>query len=128
MISFLKHFWITTLLSVIILYLCFMNTAPLPKVPMTDFDKLVHFLMFLGMSGCIYFENTRYFKRAVSYQRIVLGSFLFPVVFSGLIELMQEYISPYRCGDWWDFLYDGLGALIGFAVCLSINKKLQAKA
>ncbi|MDL2224405.1 VanZ family protein [Bacteroidales bacterium OttesenSCG-928-M06] len=125
LLSFIKKYWISLFLSLVIIVLCFMNTEPMPDVPMTNFDKLVHFLMFLGLSGTIFFENSSYFKKQVSYQRIVWGSFFFPTVFSGLIELMQEYVSPYRTGDWMDFLYDAIGAFVGLAICMKINSRLK---
>jgi VanZ family protein len=102
-----------------------MNTAPLPSVPMTNFDKIVHLLMFLGLSGVVFFDNTKYCRRRISYQRLVLGSFLFPVVFSGLIEIIQEYFTTNRTGDWMDFLFDGIGGLLGLAICLKINSRLK---
>lgn len=127
MISIIKQYWISILLSAVILVLCFIDTTPMPSAPISNFDKLAHFLMFLALSGAVYFDNTRYFKKPISYQGLVLGSFLFPLLFSGGVELMQEYISPYRNGDWMDFLYDGIGVFLGFAICLKINSYLARK-
>lgn len=126
LISLIGKYWISILLSGIIIILCFMSTEPMPSVPMSNFDKLVHFLMFLGLSGVVFFDNTKYFRKQISYQRIIWGSFFFPTIFSGLIELMQEYLSSYRTGDWMDFLWDTVGAFVGLAICLKINSKLQA--
>ncbi|MDH8701531.1 VanZ family protein [Dysgonomonadaceae bacterium PH5-43] len=123
----IKQYWISILLSSVILFLCFMSTEPLPAVPMTDFDKVVHFLMFLALSGTVFFDNTSYFKKRITYQRIVWGSFFFPIVFSGLIEILQEYATTYRSGDWMDFFYDTMGAFVGLAICLKINSKLTDK-
>jgi VanZ family protein len=53
-----------------------------------------------------------------------LVSFLFPVVFSGLIEIMQDF-TTYRSGDWEDFLFDGIGAFVGLMICFGINRKLK---
>lgn len=125
--GFLRQYWITMLLLVAITVLCFMDTTPLPEAPMTDFDKLIHFLMFAVVSGTIFFENSHYFKHPVSSRRIVLGSFLFPIIFSGLIEIGQEYLTPYRSGDWMDFLYDCIGAAVGYVVCLVINRRITSK-
>ncbi len=125
--KFIKKYGISILVLIAITVLCFMKTDSLPKVHMTNFDKLVHCVMFFFVSGVIYFENTHYFKKAISYQRIVLGSFLIPIIFSGLTELGQEYITPYRQGDWWDFMYDTLGVFLGFTVCLIINKRLPSE-
>ena len=126
-LSFLKKYFLTIIFSSIFLYLCLMNVQDLPEAPMTNFDKLVHFLMFLSLSGCVFFENTRYLRRKISRRRIVWGSFIFPTVFSGLIEIVQEYFTLYRTGDWMDFLWDTIGALLGLAICLIINAKLKEK-
>jgi VanZ family protein len=60
-------------------------------------------------------------------RRIILGSFLFPLLFSGAIELMQEYFTVSRSGDWFDFLFDGIGSFSGLAICLMINKSLKSR-
>lgn len=127
LLLFIKKYWITILLSSAIIVLCFMSTERMPEVSMNNFDKLVHFLMFLALSGTIFFENTNYLRKRISYQRIVWGSFFLPIVFSGLIEIMQEYLSPYRTGDWMDFLYDAIGVFVGLAICLKINSKLLVR-
>ncbi len=125
MISFLNNYKISIILSVVILILCFMNTEPLPKVEMTNFDKLVHFLMFGAMGGILFFEASNYFRRKVQGKKLFLLSFLFPTLFSGLIELMQEYLTLTRTGDWMDFLFDGMGAFTAFLICLLINGKIR---
>jgi VanZ family protein len=112
-----------------------MSTTSLPEVPMSNFDKVVHLIMFLGLSGVVFFDNTLRLKNRISYQRIVLGSFLFPTLFSGAIELMQEYFTTDklmqeyfttdRTGDWKDFLFDAIGGFIGLAICVAINKRLK---
>lgn len=126
MIWLMKKHWISLVISLVILWGCFSNMSSMPEVPMTDFDKLVHFLMFLGLGGCIYFENSSFFRRAITRRRILLGTFFFPLIFSGLIELGQEYLSPFRSGDWMDFLWDFIGSILALAICLVINKKLEA--
>ena len=104
-----------------------MNTEPLPKVSVLNFDKFVHFCMFLTVSGVIFFENTRYFKNSVSIGNLIKYSFLFPTIYSGLIEVGQEYLAPTRSGDWLDFLFDGIGAFLGLIICFIINKRLNKR-
>ncbi|MDR3339334.1 MAG: VanZ family protein [Candidatus Symbiothrix sp.] len=115
---------ISIALIVVILVLCFMNMAPLPAAPVANFDKFVHLLMFLALSGSVFFDNTAYLKKQIDVYRLFLASFLFPTLFSGAIELGQEYFTTTRSGDWWDFLFDGIGAFIGILVCLLINRRL----
>ena len=123
-VIFLKRHWMSIPLCLIILYLCFINAQSLPKVEISNFDKFVHLLMFLTVSIVIFFENTFYFKEKTSLWKIFNFSFLFPAVYSGLIEIGQEYLSPTRSGDWMDFLFDGIGAFAGLIICLLINKRL----
>jgi VanZ family protein len=101
-----------------------MNTESLPKVEMTDFDKLVHLLIFGALAGLVFFENSCYFKQKVSFKTIFIGSFLFPLLFGGLIEVFQEYFISNRTGDWLDFLFDGIGIFFVFVLCRLINRQL----
>lgn len=127
--AFLQHYWITILLCLLILAACSISLPEIPMEPEFDnIDKLVHLCMFLGLGLCTYFENTRYFKIPVSYQRIVWGSFLFPILFGGLIELIQEYLSLNRSGDWMDFVWDMAGAFLALAICLRANKIISRRA
>ncbi|MDR0680572.1 MAG: VanZ family protein [Dysgonamonadaceae bacterium] len=121
----IKKYGLSILFCAIILVLCFISTKPLPKVPISNFDKMVHLIMFLGLSGVVFFDNTLYLKNRISYWRIVFGSFLFPTLFSGLVELMQEYFPIDRTGDWMDFLFDAIGSFIGLAICMTINTWLK---
>jgi VanZ family protein len=100
-----------------------MDTKPLPPAPMTNFDKLVHLIMFLGLSGTVFFDNTSYLRKHINSRRIFLGSFLFPTLLSGAIEIMQEYFTTTRTGDWMDFLFDGIGAFLGIGICYLINRR-----
>ena len=125
-ITLIRKFWISSALCIIILALCFINTGSLPEAPMTNFDKLVHALMFMGLSGAVFFDNTRYLRQATVGRRIFWGSLLLPVLMGGLIEIVQIFL-PYRSGDWWDFFYDAVGALAGFGICVWINCWLKKR-
>ena len=41
------------------------------------------------------------------------GAILVPILFSRGIELIQEYGTTYRGGDWLDWLYNSIGILSG---------------
>lgn len=122
--KFLAKHWISIPICLVILYLCFMNTQSLPEVHVSNIDKFVHAIMFLGLSGVIYFENSFYLKKKISLRTIIIYSFLFPTVYGGLIEIGQEYFSSFRTGDWIDFLFDIIGISLGILICLLINKQL----
>ena len=122
--ALIRKFWISSVLCVVILVLCFINTESLPEAPMSNFDKLVHALMFLGLSGAVFFDCTRYLRQSIGGLPVFLGSLLFPVLMGGLIEIVQTFL-PYRTGDWWDFFYDAIGAMAGYLLALLINRWLK---
>jgi len=121
MLSLLKKYGFSLLVITIIFILCFMNTKSLPSVPVQNFDKTVHAIMFLGLACVIFFDNTRYLRYPISTIRILLGTFLFPVALGGLIEIMQTFLTTTRTGDWFDFLFDGIGAFVGCIIALLTN-------
>jgi VanZ family protein len=123
----LLRYWISISIFTVILVLCFIHIEGLPRTTPTNIDKIVHLLMFLGLSGTVFFDNTRYLRRSVSYGRIVYGSFLFPLIVGGVIEILQEQLTTYRSGDWKDFLFDAIGAAAGALIVLCINCFLKSK-
>jgi len=127
MISFLKKYWISTLVVAIIFILCIMDTTPLPAPPVRDFDKFVHTLMFLGLSGVVFFDNTGYLRFPITTRRIFWSTFVFPIALGGLIEIIQGTLTKTRCGDWWDFLFDIFGGIFGMGVALLINRYFLMK-
>ena len=127
MIRFLKKYWLSTFVIVIILILCFMNTAPLPTVPVQNFDKVVHTIMFLGLSGVIFFDSTNYLRFPISKQQIFWGVFLFPSVLGGLIEILQGALTATRSADLFDFIFDVVGTAFGLGIALFINRYFLEK-
>ena len=41
----------------------------------------------------------------------------YPILYGGLMELLQEYYFPPRTGDWEDWIADIVGVLIAFFIC-----------
>ena len=121
MITVLKKYWLSILFVTLLLVLCFINTAQLPAPPVINFDKVVHSFLFLGLSGVIFFDNTNYLRVPISKIRIFLSSLFFPIALGGLIEILQTGLTRTRSGDWFDFLFDGIGAFFGWGIALLIN-------
>jgi len=127
MILYFKKYWISGFVILTILILCLIDTSELPEAPMDDFDKLVHIIMFAGLAGVIFFDNTYYLRHPTSKLRIFSGSFVFPVFLGGLIEILQDNFTKTRTGDWYDFLFDVVGAVFGWGIILLINHWLILK-
>jgi VanZ family protein len=124
-LSIIGRFWISITVCTFILVMCVIKTEELPQPPVLYFDKLVHFLMFMGVAGIVFFDNTYYLRRAVGKRQIFLGSFLVPFLLGGVIEILQGYFLPHRSGDYLDFLFNTVGIGAGILVCLLINRFLK---
>jgi VanZ family protein len=123
MIAILKKYWISTLMCAVILVLCLMNTEELPGAPMSNFDKLVHLIMFLTISGVFFFDRTQHLKLKITQQQLLFSALLFPILFGGIIEILQEYCTLTRSGDWMDWVFDSVGAVVGWVICWGLNAK-----
>jgi len=114
MLYYIRKYPLSLLIILAVIYLSFFKppTMDMPKFP--GLDKLAHFCMYGGLSGMLWFEfiwNHR--KEAyIPFLRGFIGASLCPVLFSGIIELLQEYITTYRGGEWLDFLANTCGVLI----------------
>jgi VanZ family protein len=89
--------------------------VPVPALPISvpnQFDKLVHFGLFLG------FALLYDLDRRPSMGRTLLVSF----AFAGGIELVQ-WVLPYRSADWWDFLAGATGAGVGAALAILVTAR-----
>ena len=126
MLKLLKYSYIPIIISFIILYLCcFIPTNDIPDIEIELFipiDKVVHFCMYLGLSGATAINYIYLKKGKVDVTKMLLGAFLLPMLYGGFIELLQNYYFPPRSGDWFDFLADILGSLAALPIALEFKK------
>lgn len=113
MLYYIKRYPFSLLIILTVVYLSFFK-PPTFDVPLFEgFDKLVHFCMYGGMAGMLWLEFLLNHRREVlSLKRVLIGAVLCPIVFSGLIELGQQYLTTYRGGDWRDFAANTAGVLV----------------
>ncbi len=110
----LKKFFPTISIVVIILCLSLMRVSPRSDMPEVPFgDKIVHVVMYMGLMLVFYFDVYRQNLPKSSFRRSLLyGLFAFGV-FGGIVELLQMYCTTYRSGDWWDWVADVFGVVLG---------------
>jgi len=109
-------------------------TDDIPEVEVDffiPFDKLVHFFMYLGLSGATAMYYLWLWKGQINAIVFVIGVIVFPIVYGGAIEIIQSMYYPPRMGDWFDFLADVLGVLVALPFAyyfrkLVILRKVQA--
>lgn len=114
MLRYIKKYPLSVSLIMVVIYLSFFRPPSPQEMPtFPGMDKVVHFMMYFGMSGTLWWEHMRVHRtHGVPRWHVWVGGLLCPIAFSGLIELLQSYCTTYRGGDWWDFAANTGGALV----------------
>lgn len=106
-----KTYPLSLLCVAIVWYLSLFKPPGTGLADIAGFDKVVHALMYLGTCGAMWWEYRRSHAR-VEWRRAALAFVLAPILMGGTIELLQEYATDYRSGDWWDLAANSLGVAV----------------
>lgn len=116
---YVSTFPVSLLTVVIICYLSFFQTPQTSLNEIPNIDKIVHICMYGGLTTLIWIEYL-FHRPAFTIKAFLVGSTLIPMCMSGCIEILQEYCTANRSGDWLDFLANIIGiacaTLLGFYV------------
>ena len=117
---FIRKYPCSCVLIAAIWYLSLLFEAP--KTPLDNvllIDKWVHIVMYGGTFTVLWIEYIRQHQKP-DYWKLLIWAFIAPIVMSGIIELLQEYCTETRNGDWLDLLANAIGvalaALIGLVL------------
>jgi len=127
----LRYGWIPVIIALVIFYLCCL--IPVDDIPEVEvdfgipFDKLAHFFMYMGLSGAtaLYYIYDR--KGNINIFAFIIGVIILPILYGGLIEIVQSMYFYPREGDWFDFLADSLGVLASLPFAYYLRKWLLLK-
>lgn len=125
MLAFARRYKCSLMVVAVIVYLSFFKPPSTSLGEITNFDKFVHACMYFGFCSVIWFEYLRS-HTTLCPRRMALGGVVLPILFSGLVELGQKYLTLYRSGEWWDFASNTFGvfvALVGMLIVLAVRKK-----
>ena len=122
-----KRYPVSCFLIAVIWYLSLFFKAPETPLSHVQFiDKWVHLVMYGGTFGVLWIEYIRQHERP-DYRKLFFWAWVAPIVMSGVIELLQEYCTERRNGDWLDLTANAigvtLGAVFGLIVLRIKNKK-----
>lgn len=109
-----RVYGMSIVLSLAILYVSIIRSVPeVPQIQFEGLDKVVHFLMYFLLAGVVCYEL---YRQRYTFQetKMRLGGLAYPIIYGGVIELLQEYFFPPRTGDWFDWMADALGAIVAF--------------
>lgn len=111
--SFLKRYWKSLLVAVAILYLSLWKQPSFRMPDISNADKWAHMLMYAGLAFMAHWDlHTAKIKN----WKLYFFGVIVPIVYGGVIEILQEQFFKPRSGEWGDWLADGLGAVAGFIV------------
>lgn len=120
----LRKYPITIVMYIVVLYLSFFTP---PKVDLGNvrfIDKWTHIVMYAGTCGVMWFEYLRQHNRITEKCKLFLLIWLAPVLFSGIVELLQEYCTGgRRSGDWLDLAANTVGVSLAAIIGLLAAKK-----
>lgn len=112
---------------IVIIMITYLSLFKPPKTSLNtieNLDKVVHMCMYLGLSGVIWFEYLRKHTKDFNLKTIIIYGGGFPILFGGLMELAQKYLTTNREGDWLDFTANSAGVilacLIGYYILLPL--------
>lgn len=91
-----------------------LSLYPLENPPLKDvdnIDKWTHICMYGGLCSILWIEYLRS-HRGVNTWRTLVGTVLLPLLLSGALELLQEYATENRSGDWADMIANGIGVIL----------------
>lgn len=96
-----------------------------PKLPELEnvafIDKWTHFLMYGGTCTVIWWEYLRHHRRLQPGKLFLLG-WLSPILMSGVLELIQEYCTENRAGEWLDLAANATGVTLGTIIGLILYR------
>lgn len=128
MFSYLKKYPFSIIVVATVIYLSLFKPPKTPLNEIQNLDKLIHLCMYMGLSGIIWIEYLRNHSKSFNLKRILVGGALLPILFSGLIEIIQENCTTNRSGEWLDFAANSTGVLLaGLIGYYILRPKFQKK-
>lgn len=112
-------YWRTTIVCIGILYVSLVRDPGIHLPTFVGADKWVHLLMYALLGAVATYDSIRF---QLSGWRLWLVATLLPILFGGIIELVQEQWFAPRSGEWMDWLADGIGVIIGAISIMIINR------
>lgn len=111
MTVYLKKYPLTLSIISVICYLSFFKPPQTDMEQISGIDKLVHLCMYGGVCTILWIEYLRT-HQSINKKKILIGAVVLPIALSGIIELLQSYLTEHRGGEWSDFIANSIGVLL----------------
>lgn len=104
----------------IVFILCLIKLDGAPKVNVVNFDKYIHCIFHFIFTSLWFMFFRLHFRSGKQYKAFVV-SFLLSVSVGVLIELIQQYFTESRTGDFYDVLANMSGASLAISLLYILN-------
>lgn len=126
--NYIKTYPVSIFLALVIIVL---SLIPFPDIELAKdvplADKWTHMVMYAGLSVVIWWEYWRR-HRTMNPLHVFCGAVVAPIALSGMLELLQEYATTTRAGEWLDLLANSIGVLIGVVLGLVMGRFVRSRS
>jgi len=129
--KYVKSYWKSILCIIFIFSLSALPHNDIPRTKLDDvpeFDKFVHFCMYLAVTYLLLFDNRFQSHNEFLKRNALIVSISFSIVYGGLLEATQSFVTTSRAFNIYDFLANVVGiiaAIILYPVFSAILLKLK---
>lgn len=114
---------LVTTVILVLSFAKFPSLAPAPKL--THMDKIVHFIMYFGLTIVLMYDYHRDTKSDKSKRNFLLIGLSFPLLMGLFTEILQGVLVYCRDGDVYDVISNSLGVLAGWGIFTVYKKKIK---
>ena len=112
-ISFYRKYPFSCAIVIVTLFLSLCQAESSPTYEHIGLDKYLCAFFYFLMTSVFWIEYLRHHKmQFIDYNWAWFPCIVCPIVMSGAIELMQNYLIESRRGEWLDFVFNIVGTLL----------------
>lgn len=120
----LKIYPLSILIILAIIVLSLINTPESSLNSIRYTDKIAHFFIYFSLELILLIEYDKNHKCFPKNNALVL-ILIFPILFGGLMELGQKYLTKTRSAEWLDFAANSTGVLVAAVIIFLLFKPLK---
>ncbi|MBZ4651286.1 MAG: hypothetical protein JG761_86 [Proteiniphilum sp.] len=103
---------------------CLIAPGSVPEMPKgISWDKVAHYGLFFLLSSVSLYDYDKLHNGSPSRGRWIFWGFLLPVLYGGVIELLQLYLFTSRSAEWGDWIADLAGSLTALLLAIICVRK-----
>ena len=114
MLKFFRIYGLSCVVTLLIFYLSITTSTDGYEGPRFEgMDKVVHFVLYFLLASAICRD---FFRQSTPFasRKMVVWAIVLPILYGGIIEILQENFFPPRTAEWSDWLADITGVLAGY--------------